>query len=148
MSDYVCIKSRDEVIDGYLKKKSNGNVGENLIYTWARKNQIKSGCDKSGNLASNFNETGAKTLECVSAGQKPAEPNSTNILSMVTWPRKQREPPAVLTSSATSYICIKKLLCDSKGKLNFAWRVYISSYEEKDRFFFNSQQKRQTILYL
>lgn len=33
MSDYVCIKSRDDVIDGYLKKKSNGNVGENLIYT-------------------------------------------------------------------------------------------------------------------
>lgn len=68
---------------------------------------------------------------------------------MVTCPRKEREPPAALTSSATSYIRIKKLrICGSKGKLNFAWRVYISSYEEKDRFFFNSQQKRQTIVYL
>lgn len=67
---------------------------------------------------------------------------------MVTCPRKEREPPAALTSSATSYIRIKKLLCGSKGKLNFAWRVYISSYEEKDSFFFNSQQKRQTIVYL
>lgn len=119
MSDYVCIKSRDEVIDGYLKKKSNGN-------------------------ASNFNETGAKTRECVSAGQKPAEPNST-ILSMVTCPRKVREPPAVLTSSATSYICIKKLLCGSKGKLNFA---YIFLPTKKKTAFSLIHNKSDRLLYI
>lgn len=82
--------------------------------------------------------------------QQGRNQQSQTVRTSYLWWRvpEKRGSLQLLTSSATSYIRIKKLLCGSKGKLNFAWRVYISSYEEKDRFFFNSQQKRQTIVYL